>query len=166
MAYCIIIRTLIVLSSPYFGCTVNQCSIVYVSSSIPHYIIWTDKSYLLVHIIVEIHLLEISMNCRGVHQPPPNPPLELMMNSCFRTSFHGSFPENLTMSYRQFVSHLFLLRHPKSEVSWHQSDLNLGQIWWLEHFSRVTTLVFIWPGRVMTCLAHLAGGPIVISFPF
>ena len=56
----------------------------------------------------------------------------------------------------------FLLRHPKPEVSWHQLDLNLGQIWWLEHFPRVTTLVFIWPGKVMSCLAHLAGGPIVI----
>ena len=56
----------------------------------------------------------------------------------------------------------FLLGHPESEV-FYRSNLNLGQIWWLEHFPRVTTLVFIWPGRVMTCLAHLAGGPIVID---
>ena len=132
------------------------------SSSIHHHIIWSGKCYLLVHIIVEFQLLEISMNCRWVHQPPPHPLLGLMMNSCFGTRFHSSFPENLTMSSRQYVSHLFLLKHPESEVSWHQSDLNLGHVWWLEHFPRVITLVFISPGKVMSCLAHLTGGPIVI----
>ena len=74
-------------------------------------------------------------------------------------------PSYLTENLRCRFDNLcctFLLRHPESELSWHQSDLNLGQIWWLEHFPRVTTLVFIWPGKVMTCLAHLAGGPIVI----
>ena len=106
------------------------------------------------------------MECRWVHQPPPHPLLDLMMNSCFGTRFYSSFPENLTMSSRQFVSHLFLLRHPESEVSWPQSDLNLGQIWWLAHFPRVIMLVLIWLGKVMSCLAHLAGGSIVIVFLF
>ena len=31
-------------------------------------------------------------------------------------------------------------------------------------FPRVITLVFIWLGKVMSCLAHLTGGPIVIIF--
>ena len=62
------------------------------------------------------------------------------------------------------MSHLFLLRHPESEVSWHQSSLNLGQIWWLEHFARVITLVFLWPSKEMSCLAHMSGGPVVIVF--
>ena len=104
---------------------------------------------------------EILMNCRWVHQPPPRPLHGLLMNSCFGTCFHSSFPDNLMMSSCQ-LCHLFLLRHPESEVSWPQSDLNLGWIWWLEHFPRVITLVFIWPGKMMSCLAHLAGGPIVI----
>ena len=105
------------------------------------------------------------MNGRWVHQPPPHPLLGLMMNSCFGTCFHNSFLENLTVSSCHVVLHLFLLRHPESEVSRHQTDLNLGQIWWLEHFPRVITLVFISPDKVMSCLAHLARGPIVtISF--
>ena len=131
------------------------------SSSIHHYIVWSDKCCLLVHIIVEIHILLILMNSLWVHQPPPHPLLGLMMNSCFGTRFHSSIPENLTMSSQQFVLHL--LRHPESEVSWHQSDQNLGQIWWLEYFPRVMTLVLIWPSKVMSFLAHLAGRPIVID---
>ena len=132
------------------------------SSSILPYIIWSDKCYLLVHIIVEIHLLEISMNCRWVHQPPPHPLLGLMMNSCFGTRFHSSFPENLTMSSRQFVLHLFFsgilsLRYPDTNQIWISVRYDGWNI-----FPRVITLVFIWPGKVMSCLAHLAGGPIVI----
>ena len=56
--------------------------------------------------------LEISRNCRWVHQPPPHPLLGLMMNSCFGTCFHSSFPENLTMSSHQFVLHF------SSQTSW------------------------------------------------
>ena len=66
------------------------------------------------------------------------------------------------MSSRQFVWHLFLLRHPESEVSWHQSVLTLRLIWWLEHISRSYN-IFRWPGKVMSCLAHLAVGPIVTT---
>ena len=125
-------------------------------SSIHHYIIWSDKCYLLVHKIVELHLLEISMNCRWVHQPPPHPLLGLMMNSWFGICFHSSFPENLATPSCQIVLHPFLLRHHESEVSWHQSDLNLGQIRWLEHIPKSYN-------KVMSCLAHLAGGPAVIA---
>ena len=132
------------------------------SSSIHHYTIWSDKCYLLVHIVVEIHLLEISMDCRWVNQSPPHPLVGLLMDSCFGTRFHSSFPENLTMSSRQIVPHLFF----SGILRWRFPDTN--RIWtsvrydgW-NIFPRVITLVFIWPGKVMSCLAHLAGGPIVI----
>ena len=49
--------TLIMRPNPYSGAPFNQCLIEYVSSSIHHYTIWSDKCYLLVHIIVEIHLV-------------------------------------------------------------------------------------------------------------
>ena len=103
------------------------------------------------------------MICRRVHQPPPLPLLGLMMNSCFGTRFHSSFIENFTMSSCQFVLHLFLsgILSP--------SYPNTNQIWipvrydgW-NIFPRIITLVFRWPSKVMSCLAHLAGGPIVID---
>ena len=149
--------------SPYFGCTFQPMfKLCMFSSSIHHYTIWSDKCYLLVHIVVEIHLLLISMNCRWFHQPPPHPLVGLLMNSCFGTRFHSSFPENLTMSSRQIVPHLFF----SGILSLRYRDTN--QIWisvrcdgW-NIFPRVIMLVFIWPGKVISCLAHLAGGPIVI----
>ena len=109
--------------------------------------------------------LEISRNCHWVHQPPPHPLLGLLMNSCFGTRFHSSFPENLTMSSRQFVSHLLFsgtlsLRYPDTNQIWISVRYDGWNI-----FSRVITLILIWPGKVMSCLAHLAGGPIaLVSF--
>ena len=133
------------------------------SSSIHHYTIWSDKCYPLVHIVVEIHLLLISMNCRWFHQPRPHPLVGLLMNSCFGTRFHSSFPENLTMSSRQIVPHLFF----SGILSLRYHDTN--QIWisvrydgW-SIFPRVITLVFTWPGKVMSCPVHLGGGPIIID---
>ena len=47
-------------------------------------------------------------------------------------------------------------------------DPDINRIWFSvrydgwDIFPRVITLLFIWPGKVMSCLAHLAGGPIVI----
>ena len=85
------------------------------------------------------------------------------MNSCFGTCSHSSFPKNLTLSSRQFVLHLFF----SGILSLSYSDTN--QIWILVRydgwniFPRVITLVFMWPGKVMSCLAHLAGGPIDID---
>ena len=61
--------------------------------------------------------------------------LDLMMNSYLRTHFHSSSPENLRCGIDNLCC-TFLLRHPESELPWHQSDLNLGQIWWLEHISK------------------------------
>ena len=109
--------------------------------------------------------LEVSMNYCWVHQPPPHPLLGLMMNSCSGTRFHSSSPENLTISSRLICVAPFLLRLPKSEVSWHQSDRNLGQIWWLEHIPKSYN-IGLWPDKVKSCLAHLAGGPNVIVFLF
>ena len=131
-------------------------------SSIHHYVIWSEKCYLL-HMIVGIHLLEISRNFHWVQQPPPHPLLGLMMNSCFRTRFLSSFPENLTMSSHQIVSHLFFsgilsLRFPDTNQIWISVRYDGWNI-----FPRVIILVFIWPGKVMSCLAHLAGGPAVIA---
>ena len=132
------------------------------SVSILPYIIWSDKCYLLVHLIVEIHLLLISMNCFWFHQPPPHSILDLIMNSWFGTCFHSSIPENLTMSSRQFVLHLFFsgilsLRFPNTDQIWISVNYDGWSI-----FSRVITLVFIKPGKVVPCLTHLSGGPIVI----
>ena len=134
------------------------------SSSIHHYTIWSDKCYLLVHIIVGIHLLLISMNCRWFHQPPPHPLVGLLMNSCFGTRFHSSFLENFTMSSRQFVLHLFLsgilsLRHHDTNWIW----ISVRYDGW-DNFPRVMMLVLWWPGNMMSCLAPppLGGGPIVV----
>ena len=130
------------------------------SSSILHYIIWYDKCYLLIHLIVEIHLLNTSMSYRWVHQSP-HPLVDLMMNSCFVTRFHSSFPENLRCHLVNLCC-TFLLRHRESELSCHLSELNLGQLWWLEHFSKSYNTGLLWPGKVMACPAYLARWPVDI----
>ena len=84
------------------------------------------------------------------------------MNSCFKTCFHSSFPENLTMSSRQFVVHLFFSRilsrrYPDTNRIWTSDRYDGWNI-----FPRVITLIFLWPGKVMACPAHLAGWPAVI----
>jgi len=106
--------------------------------------------------------LEISMNCRWVHQPPPYPLLGLMMNSGCGTRFRSSIPKNLVMASRQFVLHLFFsyilsLRYPGTNQIWISVRYDGWNI-----FPRVITMVFLWPGKVMSCLAHQAGRPIVI----
>ena len=78
-----------------------------------------------------------------------SPLLDLMMNSCFRTRFHSSFPENLTMSSRQFVLHLFFtdilsLSYPDTNQIWISVRYDGWNI-----FPRVITLVYLWPGKVM-----------------
>ena len=64
-------------------------------------------------------------------------------SSCFGAYFRSSFPENLATSSRRFVlqTFIFLSRLDESGISWHQPDLNLMQIWWLEHFPRTIILV-------------------------
>ena len=87
------------------------------------------------------------------------------MSSCFGTCSHSSFPENLTWSSRQFVLHLFFsgipsLRYPNTNQIW----IPVRYDGW-RTFSGVITLVLLWLGKVMSCLAHLAGGPsVIVSF--
>ena len=108
--------------------------------------------------------MEISMNFR-VHQPPPHPLLDLMMNSCFETRFHSSSPEDLTMSSWQFVLHLFFsdilsLRYHDTNRIW----ISVRYDGW-DNFPGVMMLVLCWPGNMMSCLAHLAGAPsVIVSF--
>ena len=123
------------------------------SSSLLPYIIWYDKCYLLIHIIVEIHPLDTSMNYRWVHQSPPHPLLYLMMNSCFGTYSHSSSPENPEMSFRLFVLHLLFSDIPT--LRYHYTN----RIWisvrydgW-DNFPRVMLLALWWPGNRMSCLA-------------
>ena len=164
MAYWIIIRTLIVLPSldswVHPSIIVQSCMF---PSSIHHYIIWSDKWYFLVHIIVEINPLEISMICCWAYQPPPHPLLGLLMNSCFRAHLHRSF---LRISQCHLVK---LCCTFSSQASWCLRYPDTNRIWisvrydgW-DIFPRVITLVYLWPGKMMSWLAHLAGGPIVIA---
>ena len=64
-------------------------------------------------------------------------------SSCFGAYYRSSFPENLATSSRRIVlqTFIFLSRLDESGISWHQPDLNLRQIWWLEHFPRTIILV-------------------------
>ena len=88
-----------------------------------------------------------------------------MLNSWVKTCFHSTFPNTLTMSSRQFALHLFFSAIPCLRY------LDTNQIWisvrydgW-NIFSWVITLILIWPGKVMSCLAHLTGGPsVIVSF--
>ena len=132
------------------------------SSSIPHYIIWYDKCYPHVHIIVEIHLVgsldEVSLRPSATSPSSPWFNDELL----FWTRSHSSFLENLTLSSHQFVLHLFFSgilsqRYPDTNRIWTSVRYDGWGI-----FPRVITLVYVWPGKVMTCLAPPAGGPIII----
>ena len=133
------------------------------SSSIQHYIIWIDKCHLLVHIIVEIHpfgiLDELSLSPSATSSSSPwfNDGLLFQEPAPI-----VQFPENLAMSFRRYVSHLFFsdilsLRYHDTNRIWISVRYDGWNI-----FARVITLVLIWPGKVMSCLAHLAGGPIII----
>ena len=88
--------------------------------------------------------------------------LVLMMNSCFGTRFHSTFPENLTMSSRQLCCTFY------SQASWvwgilapirseSRSDMMVGTYFQeLLHWS-------LYIGKVGSCLSHLAGGLVVID---
>ena len=64
-------------------------------------------------------------------------------SSCFGACYRSSFPENLATSFRRFVlqTFVFLPRLDESGIFWHQPDLNLRQIWWMEHLPRTIILV-------------------------
>ena len=102
------------------------------SSSIHHYTIWSDKCYLLVHIVLELASI--------VHFP--------RILQCHLVKLCRTF----------FFSGILSLRYPDTNQIWISVRYDGWNI-----FPRVITLVFIWRGKVMSCLAHLAGGPIVID---
>ena len=71
-------------------------------------------------------------------------------SSCFGAFYRSSFPENLATSSRRFVlqTFVFLPRLDESGISWHQPDLNLRQIWWLEHFPKIYNIGSSITGKV------------------
>ena len=64
-------------------------------------------------------------------------------SSCFGACYRSSFPENLATSSRRFVLQTFIFpsRLDESGILWRQPDLNLRQIWWMEHLPRTIILV-------------------------
>jgi hypothetical protein len=65
----------------------------------------------------------------------------LQASSYFGACYRSSSPESSATSSRWFVLQTFFFRHAESDVTWHQPDLNLRHIWWLEHFTRIKILV-------------------------
>ena len=68
------------------------------------------------------------------------------------------------MSFRLFVLHLLFsdilsLRYHYTNRIW----ISVRYDGW-DNFPRVMLLALWWPDKVMSCLAHLTGGPIVIIF--
>jgi hypothetical protein len=89
-----------------------------------------------------------------------------MMNYCFGTRFHSSFPENPTMSSRQFVLYLFFsdnlsTRYPDTNQIW----ISVRHDGW-NIIPGVIILVLWWPCKVRSCLTHLAGGLSIIVYFF
>ena len=104
--------------SRFPGAPFYHCSIVYVfieHTSLYH-LVWLMLSPCSHN--CGNHLLLISMNFRWVHQPRPRHFLGLMMNSCFRTRFHSSFPRILQCLLDNWVAPFFSgimsLRYPDS----------------------------------------------------
>ena len=132
------------------------------SSSIPHYIVWFDKSYLLVHIIVEIHLVgnldELSLSPSATSSSSPWFNEELLFrNSLPLFNSQESYNVISTIIVAPFFSCILSLSYPDTNQIWILVRYDGWNI-----FPRVITLVVIWPGKVVSCLVHLAGGPIVI----
>ena len=130
-------------------------------SSIHHYIIRSDKCYLLVRIIVGTHLFG-NLNGLSLSQSVTSSPLlDLMMNPCSELASIVHLPRIFdvvsTICVAPFFSGILSLSYPDTNQIWISVRYDGWNI-----FPRVIMLVFIWPGKVMSCLAHLAGGPIVI----
>ena len=128
------------------------------SSSIPHYIIWSEKCYLLVHLMVEIHLLgnlgELPLSSPDTSLSSPWVNDGLLLTEI--TSYFLS-TENLTMLYRQLALHLFFsgilsLRYPDTNRIW----ILIRYDGW-DNFPRVMKLILWWPGNMMSCLAPPPG---------
>ena len=85
-------------------------------------------------------------------------------SSCFGAYYRSSSPENPATLSRRFVlqTSVFLPRLDESGISWHQPDLNLRQIWWLEYFPRIIISVPRKPVKWMSWPTHPAGRPVII----
>ena len=90
-----------------------------------------------------------------------SPLLDLMMNPCSELASIVHLPRIFdvvsTICVAPFFSGILSLSYPDTNQIWISVRYDGWNI-----FPRVITLVFIWPGKMMSCLAHLAGGPIVI----
>ena len=64
-------------------------------------------------------------------------------SSCFGACYRSSCPENLATSSRRIAlqTFIFLSRLDESGISWHQPDLNVKQVWWLERVPRIIILL-------------------------
>ena len=133
------------------------------TSSIQHYIIWIDKCHFLVHIIVEIRpfgiLDELSLRPLATSSTPPWFNDELFFQE---PTPIVHFPRILQCHFVDlccpfFFSDILSLRYHDTNQIWISVRYDGWNI-----FPRVIITVFMWPGKVMSCLAQLAGGPIVI----
>ena len=90
-----------------------------------------------------------------------SPLLDLMMNPCSELASIVHLPRIFdvvsTICVAPFFSGILSLSYPDTNQIWISVRYDGWNI-----FPRVITLVFIWPGKVMSCLAHHAGGPIII----
>ena len=90
-----------------------------------------------------------------------SPLLDLMMNPCSELASIVHLPRIFdvvpTICVAPFFSGILSLSYPDTNQIWISVRYDGWNI-----FPRVITLVFIWPGKVMSCLEHLPGGPIVI----
>ena len=91
-----------------------------------------------------------------------SPLLDLIMNPCSELASIVHFSRILrcllvNLCHTFFFSGILSLRYPDTDQIWISVRYDGWNI-----YPRVISLVFIWPGKMMWCLAHLAGGPIVI----
>ena len=91
-----------------------------------------------------------------------SPLLDVMMNPCPELASIVHLPRIfdviLTICVAPFFSGILSLSYPETNQIWISVRYDGWNI-----FPRVITLVFMWPGKLMSCLAHPAGGPIVID---
>ena len=72
-----------------------------------------------------------------------------------------SYNVTSTICVAPFFSGILSLSYPDTNQIWISVRYDGWNI-----FPRVIRMVFMWPGKVLSCLAHLAGGHVVIdSFP-
>ena len=90
-----------------------------------------------------------------------SPLLDLMMNPCSELASIVHLPRIFdvvsTICVAPFFSSIPSLSYPDTNQIWISVRYDGWNI-----FPRVITLAYLWPSKVMSCLTHLAGGPIII----